>query len=59
MSTQSILSSVHIKGDKQTRQFVNALEIAKTAKEKTVDLKSPLKTVRDEELWKTVSHIKI
>ncbi len=50
MSTRSITSGVHLKGKRQVRAFLNAIEKSKAHSGETVDMKGRVKTVSDEEL---------
>ena len=58
MATRSIMASVNIRGQKQAKEFVGALEKAKASRGKSVELKRELKVVSDDELRKISSMIK-
>ena len=59
MATRSMMTSVNIKGQKQVKNFVVALEKAETSQGKPVELKRDLKPVSDTELRKISSLIKV
>lgn len=59
MATRSMMTSVNIKGQKQVKNFVAALEKAEISHGKAVELKRDLKPVSDAELRKISSLIKI
>jgi hypothetical protein len=59
MATRSMMTSVNIKGQKQVKNFVVALEKAETSQGKPVELKRDLKPVSDVELRKISSLIKV
>lgn len=58
MATRSILTSVNIKGGKQTKDFITALEEAKNKKGKVVVLSRKLREVGAEQLDDFISAIK-
>ena len=58
MATRSIMSSVNIKGRKQVKQFVDALEQAEQYRGKVVEMKRTVKAVQEDELKKIASLIK-
>ncbi len=58
MATRSILTSVNIRGGKQTKDFITVLEEAKNKKGKVVVLSRKLREVGAEQLDDFISAIK-
>ncbi len=58
MATRSILTSVNIRGDKQTKAFITALEEAKNKKGKDVVLSRKLREIKEEQMEDFINAIK-